>query len=554
MDNKYIYDSKTIEESKDISPEKVESIVKELNSVKKSMNHEKYLKLVLDEAKKLRVKGMLNFFYDILLDLDSRVLKGVNPHDIYALKNTIGTMFYYQSSYDLALKYYMEGLDYISIHDGIKRGSIYNNLGEIYREIKEYEHALLYYSWAKELFQEEGMEFHYSVVSMNMALILIKEEKYDGALEYVENTLAILDKGNYNVNYGDALSVKGRIYFKMGRVFEAKKIYEKAQTILEESENTYYLLKHLLNMGEMYSFEEKFSECLDVYERGLDIAKKLKNNRIASVIERRVSEVYEYMGDYKSALMHHKAFNDYKSRYLEQNLKSRIKGMNKEYEKNHSKIEFDSRDLENQLLKQKSLELKSMNVSLINEIAIRERSHVKLKETNERLMKISMLDELTQIPNRRSFVDKMLAIGKDRSIINIGLIMVDIDHFKKFNDFYGHNEGDQALVEVARVLNKVANRFNGFVARHGGEEFVLIFCNVNINSLSSILQGVKDEIIDLSIPHENGSVNGILTVSQGAFIAKNGMISVEEILEKADEALYTAKGNGRNNYVINNER
>lgn len=551
MENKYIYDSKTIEGSKELSNEEVEVIIEKLNKFKHSMEIVKYLNLVLNEAKKLRVKGMLNFLYDVLLELDSRVLDDVDSEDIYDLKNIIGTMYYYQSSYDLALKYYMEALDYISVDDGIKRGAVYNNLGEIYREIKDYEHALLYYSWAKELFREEGMEFHYSVVGMNIALILIKEEKYHEALEFVQNSLDILKSGNYSVNYGDALSVKGRIFFKMGKVFEAKKIYERAHNILQESGNTYYFLKHLLNIGELFVFEASYNEGLDFYQKAMDIAKNLKNNRIASIIEKRTSRIYEDIGDYKKALYHYKEFNDYTSRYQDQNLKSRIDALTKEYEKNHGKMEFDSRDLENQLLKQKSLELKSMNISLINEIAIREKSHVKLKETNERLMKISMLDELTQIPNRRFFMDKMLALGKDSSILNIGLIMVDIDHFKKFNDFYGHVDGDQALIDVAKVLDKVSKSFKGFVARHGGEEFVLVFCNVEREILISILEAVKGGIMNLEIPHEKGSPSGILTVSQGAYIAQNGMVSIEGILERADEALYIAKGNGRNSYVIN---
>ncbi len=132
--------------------------------------------------------------------------------------------------------------------------------------------------------------------------------------------------------------------------------------------------------------------------------------------------------------------------------------------------------------------------------------------------------------------------------------MMDIDFFKKYNDHYGHLQGDEALKEVALALSKVIRRADDTLARFGGEEFVVISHVSSQQRLEELLTIILQAIRGLNIGHKQSSVHHHLTISCGAcFIKNNGPWMKDlklEALNMADEALYDAKHNGRNQYCI----
>lgn len=188
-------------------------------------------------------------------------------------------------------------------------------------------------------------------------------------------------------------------------------------------------------------------------------------------------------------------------------------------------------------------------------VKLRIRNHIKLKEKTNLLEQLSMYDSLTNIKNRRFFDEIFEKIYQEtkRDKTNLALIMIDIDHFKSYNDNYGHGKGDRALQEVAQSISNTLNRPNDLVARYGGKEFVALIKNISSEGLVTIANNILNSIGDLNIRHDFSDVATRLTASMGiAHFDANNKASKIKILMAADENLYKIKNSGKNNFLITN--
>jgi len=182
-------------------------------------------------------------------------------------------------------------------------------------------------------------------------------------------------------------------------------------------------------------------------------------------------------------------------------------------------------------------------------VCARLRTHIRLKQKSDLLEKLVALDGLTNIPNRRAF-DEMLerewAINK-RTGLPISAIMIDVDKFKEYNDFYGHSAGDVCLIKVAQALTDSLLRPGDYLARYGGEEFAAILGNTDIAGALTIGERFREAIEEMQLPHERSSSSDFVTVSVGvASITPTSNSTPEALFNKADVMLYQAKQAGRN--------
>jgi diguanylate cyclase (GGDEF)-like protein len=129
--------------------------------------------------------------------------------------------------------------------------------------------------------------------------------------------------------------------------------------------------------------------------------------------------------------------------------------------------------------------------------------------------------------------------------------MLDVDYFKLYNDSYGHQEGDDCLIQIAQALQEVVCRPADLAARYGGEEFVVILPETNQTGAIVIAQEIRDKISALAIPHRASRVKDIVTVSIGvACMIPNLDLAPDVLIKHADIALYEAKHQGRNQFVV----
>jgi diguanylate cyclase (GGDEF)-like protein len=184
--------------------------------------------------------------------------------------------------------------------------------------------------------------------------------------------------------------------------------------------------------------------------------------------------------------------------------------------------------------------------TLLNRI----KAHITLKFQTDLLKKMVYLDGLTGVYNRRYFDDFLQQqIGQaKRTDQSLALLMVDIDHFKQFNDQYGHLSGDDQLRAVAQCLANVLRRPIDIVARYSGEEFACILPCTDANGARHVAQELVDSVSDLAIPHKLSSYHK-LTISIGLAVVDDSIKSTADLLLAADTHLYKAKNTGRNRFV-----
>jgi diguanylate cyclase (GGDEF)-like protein len=195
--------------------------------------------------------------------------------------------------------------------------------------------------------------------------------------------------------------------------------------------------------------------------------------------------------------------------------------------------------------------LKNTNVLLEDQVKERTKE---LNEKNKLLEDISNTDALTSVANRRHF-DSFLSIEckrLSRSTSSLSLIMCDIDHFKIFNDTYGHQAGDECLKNVAAALRSIGRRETDFIARYGGEEFVIVLPDTKLEMAVHIAEKARNAVEKLRIPHKNTAHEKVVTMSFGVTSVSSGDNNknyASILISKADEALYAAKKGGRNRVI-----
>lgn len=175
-----------------------------------------------------------------------------------------------------------------------------------------------------------------------------------------------------------------------------------------------------------------------------------------------------------------------------------------------------------------------------------------LQEKNRQLQLLSSLDGLTGIPNRRQFNEtlEMEWNRLSREQHPLSLIILDVDHFKLYNDHYGHFAGDRCLKQVAQTLEKLLNRPADLIARYGGEEFAAILPDTPLDGAMHVAETMRRAIVGIDIEHTTSPIVPYVTISLGvsSVIPAPGC-SAADLIQAADRALYQAKLAGRNQSV-----
>ncbi len=191
-------------------------------------------------------------------------------------------------------------------------------------------------------------------------------------------------------------------------------------------------------------------------------------------------------------------------------------------------------------------------IGFMFDISERKKTEEQLLNMQKQLEELSYKDGLTGVANRRMF-DTVLErewLEARQHQQPLSLIMIDIDYFKQYNDFYGHLQGDEVLKQVAKTLSHAGVRARDFFARFGGEEFALILPETNALSASKIAERCRNLVFKAQIPHAKSEISQILTISVGAGSMTPGPTDdLKAFVESVDALMYQAKHDGRNRIV-----
>jgi diguanylate cyclase (GGDEF)-like protein len=186
-------------------------------------------------------------------------------------------------------------------------------------------------------------------------------------------------------------------------------------------------------------------------------------------------------------------------------------------------------------------------------VKLRVEAQIKLLEKNEEIRVLTTTDKLTGLPNRHCFDERVEVEWHrtDRNKENLSMLMIDIDYFKDYNDTYGHLQGDKALKYTGKIIKNSLTRKVDYVARWGGEEFIVLLSQASYNGTLEIAERIRRNVERAFVLTKSGDKTK-LTVSIGAFLCKSPKddLTIDKFITNADNALYQAKRTGKNKVVM----
>ena len=184
-------------------------------------------------------------------------------------------------------------------------------------------------------------------------------------------------------------------------------------------------------------------------------------------------------------------------------------------------------------------------------VRARVRTQLTVKRQADALRALTLTDPLTGVANRRAFDERLEAEWRRcaRAGLPVALILADVDHFKAYNDHYGHQAGDACLVQVAAALRRGAGRTHDLVTRYGGEEFAILLPQLDALGAEGVAHRLQAELAQLDLPHAASPTAPQLTMSLGlASLVPRDAQGADVLVASADALLYQAKADGRNRY------
>lgn len=193
-------------------------------------------------------------------------------------------------------------------------------------------------------------------------------------------------------------------------------------------------------------------------------------------------------------------------------------------------------------------ESEKYNCSVVRDMSEYKRAENELRSLNEVIFHLSITDGLTGISNRRYFDEVLMREINKHSCTSapLSVILLDVDYFKEYNDYYGHVAGDECLQKIGRALADIIEKPDDLVARYGGEEFAFILPETSAEGGRELAEKIKKRIDSLMITHVFSPATGYITCSFGVLTVLTPGLSPGEILKTVDLLLYNAKRTGRN--------
>jgi len=447
--------------------------------------------------------------------------------------NFLGIFYFYTGLFQKALRCFMTAKAAIKDRNCPRLYlSILSNIGEVYKEAANYDYAIAYYKRAEELAKANNIKDYQAMVLSNIGDVHVIKDNLTNALEYYTEAFSLIDPDSNILYSGDLYKKIGIVHLKKMDLDIAKSYLLKAKEAFEKIDNKFYLVETLLKI---YDLEKLLGnqEILPILEQARTLASIIGADKKLAEIEKCLHDYYFLINDYKKALEH---FTNY--HYLVINSDS----LNLIQKLEMLKLENEETD-------------KMPPDNILDEIIESQYNESKkiielLKKQNSMLEKQAYFDTLTDLPNRRSIERKLSSLENPEKGKCHAIMIIDIDHFKWINDGMGHAFGDDCLHKISSILHREVVQANGFVGRYGGEEFLCIIENTDLQAIHDITEQLRYRVENENICYTHKGKQYNVTISIGyTIITDFSDHSIDSYIEKADGALYTAKSLGRNTVI-----
>jgi diguanylate cyclase (GGDEF)-like protein len=416
------------------------------------------------------------------------------------------------------------------LDDAVHKAMMFDAIGVIYGEAGEYEQTLANFLHALQLYREAQDVAGEATMLNNVAYAMLMVGQYPSALEHANACLAVARQNGFEGIYTTALGTAGEIYLITGNYPDAVRMFHECFEQSERSDLQADSVYALVLLGRAYHSEGDDAHAREYIEQALERAAKIGLVTEEYKSHELLSKIHERAGDFRTALEHYKRFHSIKESIVlkpSRNIASlhvldTLAAAKQDVERYHRET-----------------------LALQQEIEQR-------KRTQETLHTLATQDPLTGVLNRRHF--KTLAeeqLHAASPSLQLALILLDLDRFKTINDTYGHNTGDQVLQQLARILRDNL-RPHDLLARLGGDEFVILLLEAPGHEATRLAERLRETVQRHPLEIDRAMIP--VTISLGVVAASaNSHSSLIGLMNAADQALYQAKGGGRNQTVTWNE-
>lgn len=424
---------------------------------------------------------------------------------------------------------------------------IYNFYGMFCNAISDEVNALDYFLKSLDISEKQQEPVQMASAYNNIAACFDIKHNYKEAVFYYKKSCEILSDTDPKMKYSKAVSLTNlcRCAYKLQQSEEIGNILTHFQVICHEDGDEKHILKilHLYCTAMKQHLSKEYAAFYQTLEQMLALQRMVQNKLLVHQIFTTICEMLLAIRDQAYSYQVLQLLSDI-------NQKNEIK-TRKELQKlivGYCEA-FETRDRQLEALQEyyrimtaiEDMEQEHYSAGLLAKLELHNAAEQQgdLKKENEHLEQLMNTDDLCGIMNRRS-LNSAIADNRRKPAENVGVAMLDIDYFKEYNDTYGHQKGDMALMAIGKILHTVSSE-KIRVYRYGGDEFTILFLDQNEERIREVLERIEREIQELEIPHTGSKTSGKLSVSCGYAYTEKAERNMEQLLNEADSSLYEVK-------------
>lgn len=430
---------------------------------------------------------------------------------------------------------------------------ILGNIAIYLTEAGQFDAAIAHFERLLAMAEADGTEPGRLVpVRFNLARALMLDGRYGDAIEHLEWLIPAMSDPREAPRQASAMSMLGFALGKLGETERSDDMMARAEALHQQFDNPGELSVLRKDQAELALDRGKLELAEGYGREALDLARQIQYERSVLDALSLLVDILEQGGQYEEALALHREFAERKQGLLETSQRSRLNTLEARLGMQQQARELDelrqAAELRELRLAEESFRRRVAWTALIAVVIAAIGLSIWQRANQQRLLRISRTDPLTGLANRRFLTLQMQSQGE--TVQRGALLLLDLDHFKSINDRYGHDVGDQVLLEVSALIDDLADAHGALCGRWGGEEFALFLPEATDAATESLAEALRSGIDGLEIRNETGEHISV-TASLGfapirGLQLDSGQEVWEPALKAADLLLYRAKDAGRN--------
>ncbi|MCR0158798.1 diguanylate cyclase [[Clostridium] innocuum] len=381
----------------------------------------------------------------------------------------------------------------------------------------------------------------------------LASKKNKDCIRYLERARKLCESTEYTELLARIYNFYGMYYNSNYEEIKALEAYLKSMEAAEKCQNLTLMLSAYNNIATCFELKRNYTEAIHYYKKCYELLQSMEKNSAYSkaIVLSNLCNCEYRLKDAAALCAYFSRFEDLDRQSFEESMNLLYLFCKLMYLRLHEAVSVQAvmeellqayREFYTIILtiEDTDMEDNSSGLTAALELYRTKERQVSLEKENEQLERLMNIDDLTNIYNRRCFNEDITATDLQKEKI-VAVAMLDIDYFKEYNDIYGHQMGDQALVKIGRCMKQYEKKGEIQFYRYGGDEFSAIFIGQSEESVRKTMAALTHDIREQKIPHKGSRTAQILTLSFGYAFSSQEPVDMTVLIRQADEQLYQHK-------------